>query len=90
MKAGGTKAQRQQPPTAAKCSPAPQQPSVVELFQQLSVRDEEALLFIQLPDSMPGQPAASAEKPAKESKAEDLKRAAQAKARVSFCVIPAH
>ncbi|XP_023686724.1 DNA-directed RNA polymerase III subunit RPC4 [Paramormyrops kingsleyae] len=82
VKAAGTKAQRQQPPTAAECSPAPQQPSVAELFQRLSVCDEEALLFIQLPDSMPGQPAASAEKPAKkESKAEDLKRAAQAKAR---------
>ncbi|KAL2078240.1 hypothetical protein ACEWY4_025925 [Coilia grayii] len=37
----------------------PQQPAVGDLFQQLSVSDREELLFIQLPDAIPGQPAST-------------------------------
>ncbi|KAJ8013680.1 hypothetical protein DPEC_G00032310 [Dallia pectoralis] len=38
---------------------SPDQPSVAELFQQLMVSETEELLFIQLPDTMPGQPIGS-------------------------------
>ncbi|KAK6328025.1 hypothetical protein J4Q44_G00000030 [Coregonus suidteri] len=34
----------------------PDQPSVAELFHQLTVSETEELLFIQLPDTIPGQP----------------------------------
>ncbi|XP_041938066.1 DNA-directed RNA polymerase III subunit RPC4 [Alosa sapidissima] len=37
----------------------PQQPAVGELFQKLSLSDQEELLFIQLPDTIPGQPAST-------------------------------
>lgn len=58
-----------------------------ELFQQLSVSDKEELLFIQLPDTIPGQPKISSpEKPRKEGKTED-KRSSQIKALVSlYCI----
>ncbi|XP_052368161.1 DNA-directed RNA polymerase III subunit RPC4-like [Oncorhynchus keta] len=35
---------------------SPDQPSVAELFHQLMVSETEELLFIQLPDTIPGQP----------------------------------
>ncbi|RXN28842.1 DNA-directed RNA polymerase III subunit RPC4-like isoform X1 [Labeo rohita] len=57
-----------------------QQPTVGELFQKLSVSDKEELLFIQLPDTIPGQPKTSSpEKTRKDGKAED-KRSSQIKA----------
>ncbi|ROL41025.1 DNA-directed RNA polymerase III subunit RPC4 [Anabarilius grahami] len=57
----------------------PQQPTVGELFQQLSVSDQEELLFIQLPDTIPGQPKTSSpEKTKKDNKTED-KRSSQIK-----------
>lgn len=60
-----------------------QQPTVGELFQKLSVSDKEELLFIQLPDTIPGQPKTSSpEKTRKDGKAED-KRSSQIKALVS-------
>ncbi|KTG27766.1 hypothetical protein cypCar_00015736 [Cyprinus carpio] len=63
-------------------SACPQQPTVGELFQQLSVSDKEELLFIQLPDTIPGQPKTSSpEKPRKEGKTQD-KRSSQMKALV--------
>lgn len=37
-------------------SVTPQQPTVRELFEQLCVSEREELLFIQLPDVIPGQP----------------------------------
>ncbi|KPP58063.1 DNA-directed RNA polymerase III subunit RPC4-like [Scleropages formosus] len=40
----------------------PREPGVAELFQQLSISEEETLLFIQLPDSVPGQPASHDDK----------------------------
>ncbi|KAL1262432.1 hypothetical protein QQF64_007697 [Cirrhinus molitorella] len=50
----------------------PQQPTVGELFKQLSVSDKEELLFIQLPDTIPGQPKTlSPEKTRKDGKTED-------------------
>ncbi|XP_059386473.1 DNA-directed RNA polymerase III subunit RPC4-like [Carassius carassius] len=58
----------------------PQQPTVGELFHQLSVSDKEELLFIQLPDTIPGQPKTSSlEKTRKDGKTED-KRSSQIKA----------
>ncbi|XP_026078875.1 DNA-directed RNA polymerase III subunit RPC4-like [Carassius auratus] len=58
----------------------PQQPTVGELFHQLSVSDKEDLLFIQLPDTIPGQPKTSSlEKTRKDGKTED-KRSSQIKA----------
>eukprot|EP00063_Salmo_salar_P036011 XP_014010846.1 PREDICTED: DNA-directed RNA polymerase III subunit RPC4-like isoform X2 [Salmo salar] len=35
---------------------SPDQPSVAELFHQLTVSETEEFLFIQLPDTIPGQP----------------------------------
>lgn len=62
----------------------PQQPTVGELFQQLSVSDQEELLFIQLPDTIPGQPKTSSpEKTKKDNKTED-KRSSQIKSLVSL------
>ena len=65
--------------------PRPEQPSVAQLFQDLSLSEREELLFIQLPDTIPGRPniAAASEKPVKkDSKAED-KRSAHGKTHVS-------
>ncbi|XP_067101150.1 DNA-directed RNA polymerase III subunit RPC4 isoform X1 [Osmerus mordax] len=61
--------------------PRPEQPSVAQLFQDLSLSEREELLFIQLPDTIPGRPntAAASEKPVKkDSKTED-KRSAHGK-----------
>ncbi|XP_031729775.1 DNA-directed RNA polymerase III subunit RPC4 isoform X3 [Anarrhichthys ocellatus] len=65
--------------------PKPEQPSVVELLQDLSLSGREELFFMQLPDSMPGRESAqkvdpslgsSAEKAAsKEGKPEDKRPA---------------
>lgn len=51
----------------------PQQPAVGELFQQLSVSEQEELLFIQLPDAIPGQPASTNTEPSakKDGKSDD-------------------
>uniref|UniRef100_A0A672K1P2 DNA-directed RNA polymerase III subunit RPC4-like n=1 Tax=Sinocyclocheilus grahami TaxID=75366 RepID=A0A672K1P2_SINGR len=47
-------------PVPGRGTPAcPQQPTLGELFQQLTVSDKEELLFIQLPDTIPGQPKTS-------------------------------
>lgn len=73
--------------------PRPEQPSLVEVLQDLSLSGREELFFMQLPDSMPGRasgqkvpdpaPGCTAEKPAKrEDKAED-KRPAHLQAQVS-------
>ncbi|XP_071780797.1 DNA-directed RNA polymerase III subunit RPC4 [Centroberyx gerrardi] len=71
--------------------PRPEQPSLVQLFQDLSLSGGEELFFIQLPDCMPGRASVKAdsgvgpttEKPGKkEGKAED-KRAAHLKAQES-------
>ncbi|XP_063077461.1 DNA-directed RNA polymerase III subunit RPC4 [Engraulis encrasicolus] len=65
----------------------PQQPSVGDLFKQLSVSEGEELLFIQLPDAIPGQPASSsssssssAETPTKKDSKSDDKNPHKAKA----------
>lgn len=51
----------------------PQQPAVDKLFQQLSVSEQEELLFIQLPDAIPGQPASTSAEPSakKDGKPDD-------------------
>lgn len=68
----------------------PQQPTVGELFQQLSVSDQEELLFIQLPDTIPGQPKTSSpEKTKKDDKTED-KRSSQIKTLVSSRFVLCH
>ncbi|KAM3859982.1 DNA-directed RNA polymerase III subunit RPC4-like [Diretmus argenteus] len=69
--------------------PRPEQPSLVKLFQDLSLSGREELFFIQLPDCMPGRASGckadtstglTPEKPGKkEGKAED-KRSAHLKA----------
>ncbi|TRY58160.1 hypothetical protein DNTS_014194 [Danionella cerebrum] len=57
------------PRVAASC---PLQPTVGELFQQLSVSEKEELLFIQLPDTIPGRPkSSSSEATRKDGKSED-------------------
>ncbi len=77
------KAEQKCPVPARSTSSCPRQPMLGELFQQLSVSDKEELLFIQLPDTIPGQPKTSSpEKPRKEGKTED-KRSSQIKALVS-------
>ncbi|XP_019902583.1 DNA-directed RNA polymerase III subunit RPC4 [Esox lucius] len=67
---------------------SPRQPTVAELFQQLTVSEAEELLFIQLPDTMPGQPtgalvpgqpATAPENTKKDSKSDD-KRSSNIKA----------
>ncbi|XP_059387793.1 DNA-directed RNA polymerase III subunit RPC4-like [Carassius carassius] len=74
------KAEQKYPVPVRHTSACPQQPTVGELFQQLSVSDKEELLFIQLPDILPGQPKTlSPEKPRKEGKTQD-KRSSQMKA----------
>lgn len=72
-------AEQKCPVPARSTSSCPRQPMLGELFQQLSVSDKEELLFIQLPDTIPGQPKTSSpEKPRKEGKTED-KRSSQIK-----------
>ncbi|KAL4640103.1 DNA-directed RNA polymerase III subunit RPC4-like [Arapaima gigas] len=66
-------------PIVTKGTLSPQQPGVAELFQQLSVSEEEALLFIQFPDSMPGQPVSHAEKLSKKDCKSEDKRLPQFK-----------
>uniref|UniRef100_A0A672PFJ8 Uncharacterized protein n=1 Tax=Sinocyclocheilus grahami TaxID=75366 RepID=A0A672PFJ8_SINGR len=79
------KAEQKYPVPVRGTSSCPQQPTVGELFQQLTVSDKEELLFIQLPDTIPGQPKPpSPEKPRKEGKTLD-KRSSQIKALVSPC-----
>ncbi|KAG7492671.1 hypothetical protein MATL_G00017470 [Megalops atlanticus] len=66
------KTQPQRCTSLAKGVLKPQQPTVAELFQKLSVAGEEELLFIQLPDTIPGQPETHSEKLAKkDTKSED-------------------
>lgn len=68
------------PPTLRSSSAGPEQPTVGELFQQLSVSDKEELLFIQLPDTIPGQlKTSSPEKTRKDGNTEE-KRTAHIKA----------
>ncbi|XP_034995333.1 DNA-directed RNA polymerase III subunit RPC4 [Zootoca vivipara] len=53
-------------PAPAKAPPPfPQDVSVAELLQQLSLCKEDALLFLQLPDTLPGQPPTQDTKPIK-------------------------
>ncbi|XP_064328702.1 DNA-directed RNA polymerase III subunit RPC4 isoform X1 [Phalacrocorax carbo] len=53
-------------PTQAKGPPGfPQDVSVAELLQRLSLSAEEELLFLQLPDTLPGQPPTQDTKPIK-------------------------
>ncbi|XP_064176055.1 DNA-directed RNA polymerase III subunit RPC4 isoform X1 [Anguilla rostrata] len=53
----------------------PQQPTVAELFQQLTISEKEELLFIQLPDTLPGQLESNAEKlPKKDTKPEEKRQ----------------
>lgn len=67
----------------------PEQPSLAELLQDLSLSGREELFFMQLPDCMPGKlkadPAvAPTEKPAKKEGKSDEKRSAHLQAQVSF------
>lgn len=61
--------------------PKPEQPSVVELLQDLSLSGREELFFMQLPDSMPGRESAQKVDPSlgssgeKEGKPEDKRPA---------------
>uniref|UniRef100_A0A671RK57 Zgc:171971 n=1 Tax=Sinocyclocheilus anshuiensis TaxID=1608454 RepID=A0A671RK57_9TELE len=74
------KAEQKYPVPVRGTSSCPQQSTVGELFQQLTVSDKEELLFIQLPDTIPGQPKPpSPEKPRKEGKTLD-KRSSKIKA----------
>ncbi|XP_061448969.1 DNA-directed RNA polymerase III subunit RPC4 isoform X2 [Rhineura floridana] len=53
-------------PTPAKAPPPfPQDVSVAELLQRLSLCKEDELLFLQLPDTLPGQPPTQDTKPIK-------------------------
>lgn len=71
--------------------PRPEQASVAELFHQLSLSDREELLFIQLPDSMPGRPpvhktnapSGPSEKPSKKEAKTNHKPTAHLKAQES-------
>uniref|UniRef100_A0A668AJ80 Zgc:171971 n=1 Tax=Myripristis murdjan TaxID=586833 RepID=A0A668AJ80_9TELE len=68
----------------------PEQPSLVQLFQELSLSGQEELFFIQLPDCMPGRASGPVkadtgvssvtEKPAKKDSKADDKRAVHLKA----------
>lgn len=63
----------------------PQQPAVGELFQQLSLSDQDELLFIQLPDAIPGQPAStSTETSAKKDSKSDDKHPGKLKTQVKY------
>ncbi|KAB1255949.1 DNA-directed RNA polymerase III subunit RPC4, partial [Camelus dromedarius] len=54
------------PPRAARKTPGlPKDVSVAELLRELSLTQEEELLFLQLPDSLPGQPPSQDIKPIK-------------------------
>lgn len=59
------------PLTALKMAPAkvpppfPQDGSVAELLQKLSLGKDDELLFLQLPDTLPGQPPTQDSKPVK-------------------------
>lgn len=54
------------PPRAARKSPGlPKDVSVAELLRELSLTKEEELLFLQLPDTLPGQPPTQDIKPVK-------------------------
>uniref|UniRef100_K7FF32 RNA polymerase III subunit D n=1 Tax=Pelodiscus sinensis TaxID=13735 RepID=K7FF32_PELSI len=61
----------EQPPAVTKPAPAkappsyPQEISVAEMLQQLSLSKEEELVFLQLPDTLPGQPLTQDTKPIK-------------------------
>ncbi|KAL0964704.1 hypothetical protein UPYG_G00327820 [Umbra pygmaea] len=61
---------------------SPDQPSVAELFQQLTFSETEELLFIQLPDTIPGRPTRPPDKTTKDPKPEE-KRSCQTKAQDS-------
>lgn len=72
--------------------PKPEQPSLVEVLQDLSLSGREELFFIQLPDCMPSRasgqkvdPAlgSTAEKPAKKEGKPENKRPAHLQAQVS-------
>ncbi|XP_036827993.1 DNA-directed RNA polymerase III subunit RPC4 isoform X2 [Oncorhynchus mykiss] len=71
---------------------SPDQPSVAELFHQLMVSETEELLFIQLPDTIPGQPTTASipsqpitapERNCKKDSKSDGKRTSHIKAPVS-------
>lgn len=54
------------PPRAARKTPGlPKDVSVAELLRELSLTQEEELLFLQLPDTLPGQPPTQDIKPVK-------------------------
>lgn len=54
------------PPRAARKTPGlPKDVSVAELLRELSLTQEEELLFLQLPDTLPGQPPTQDIKPIK-------------------------
>lgn len=54
------------PPRAARKTPGlPKDVSVAELLRELSLTKEEELLFLQLPDTLPGQPPTQDIKPVK-------------------------
>ncbi|KAI1886912.1 hypothetical protein AGOR_G00200660 [Albula goreensis] len=59
----------------------PQQPTVAELFQQLSLSEKEELLFIQLPDTIPGQTESHNDKLPKKDTKPELKQQSQIKTR---------
>lgn len=64
----------------------PNQPTVAELFQKMSVSSEDELLFIQLPDTIPGQPSAHSDKLAKkEPKAEDKQTPSKSQVSLFIC-----
>lgn len=54
------------PPRAARKTPGlPKEVSVAELLRELSLMKDEELLFLQLPDTLPGQPPTQDIKPIK-------------------------
>lgn len=55
-------------------APSPEQPTVAELFEQLTVSEGEELLFIQFPDTLPGQLESRAEKVPKTDRKPEEKR----------------
>ncbi|KAH0623126.1 hypothetical protein JD844_031110 [Phrynosoma platyrhinos] len=63
--------EEEEPPPALRATPAkapppfPQDVSVAELLQKLSLCKEDELLFLQLPDTLPGQPSTQDSKPVK-------------------------
>ena len=72
--------------------PKAEQPSLVEVLQELRLSGGEELFFMQLPDCMPGRTSAqkvdpalrsAAEKPAKKDGKTEDKRAAHQQAQVS-------